>query len=86
MIDPISFAEPNSTACTAVMILADTDLEGPVGITLILISPNPAITGFTREIATLTAQDINRKYLEVSSRLVLHSSLLMLAIISAFLM
>ena len=70
MINPISFAEPNSTACTAVMILQDTDLEGPVGITLVLLNPNPTIMGFTPQTATLTALDINRKFPNASSRLI----------------
>ena len=65
-MNPISFAEPNSTACTAVMILQDTNLEGPQDVSLLLLTPNPPITGFGLDIATVSVQDTNRKFQDLT--------------------
>ena len=63
-IDPITFIEANSTVCDAVMLLLDDNVEGPETLSFNLFSPTPAIPGFTptTAIASVTIQDINRKY------------------------
>ena len=65
-IDPITFIEANSTVCDAVMLLQDDNVEGPETLSLNLLSPTPAIPGFTptTAIANITIQDINRKFQE----------------------
>ena len=65
-VDSITFTEANSTVCDAVMLLQDDNVEGPETQSLNLFSPTPAIPGFTptTAIASVTIQDINRKYQE----------------------